>query len=68
MTRCLTGEQRLLEHPAKPKEVSLTVPLADGPGVPFRRRAVSCPCERYLVGARWGSRPDCGLPRNASPE
>ena len=41
---------------------------ANGSGVPFRRRAVSCPCERYPVGARWSSHPDCGLPRSASPK
>ena len=52
----------------KAKEVSQTVPSAYESGVPYRRRPVSCQCKRYLVGARWGFRSDCGLPRNASPE
>ena len=43
------------------------MPSADGPGVPFRRRAVSFPCERYPVGAFWGSRLDCRLPRSTHP-
>ena len=44
------------------------MPSAYGSGVPYRRRAVSYRCERYLVGARWGVRSDCGLPRSVSPE
>ena len=44
------------------------MPSAHGSGMPYRRRPVSCRCERYLVGARWGFRSDCGLPRSASPE
>ena len=57
----------LRERRAKPQEVPPTVPSADGPGVSYRRRAVSYLCGRYPVGARWGSRPDCRQLRCASP-
>ena len=31
------------------------MPSAYGLGVPYRRRPVSCRCERYLVGARFSA-------------
>ena len=37
-------------------EVLPTVLAADGPGVPYRRRAVICRCGRYLAGVRSGFR------------
>ena len=52
----------------KAMEVSPTVPSAYASSVAYRRRPVSCQCERYLVGARKGFSSDCGLPQDASPE
>ena len=44
------------EDPVKLTEVPPTVRSANGPGVPYRRRAVTCRCESYLAGARSGFR------------
>ena len=46
----------------KQEDVSPTVLSADGPGVPYRRRAVGCLSERYLAGVRWALRSGCGQP------
>ena len=56
LDRLVTGTQASCEK----TEVLPSVLSADGPGVPYSRRAVICRCGRYLAGARSGVRSGCG--------
>ena len=68
MLRYLTGWQQVHERLAKQTEVPRTVLSSDGPGVPYRRRAVFFRFEKDLAGVRSDFRSGRGQPHDAFQE